>query len=541
MWPSSEKGVNLPSAAGCKSCELAEGPADNQAAQEFGHKAGLNQGESETMDEKLITTGVTEESTGEPSTDDFARMLKDSGAMPERPPRPGEKVKCKVVGYSDDKVFVSFGGKSEGAISRAEFAGQGEGEEGVERPELPEEGGELEAYVLSVRGGEVVVSTRLTRRDQSRALIEDAFIAGMPVEGRVGKLIKGGYEVRVSGLRAFCPLSQIDLRWPKEAEEHVGKIYAFKVVEFKEKGRNIIVSRRSILEEERITRREELKKKIVVGTLVTGRVRNIQDFGAFVELGGVDGLIPVSEMAWDRVANPREVLSEGQDVTAKVIGADWEKERISLSLKALLEDPWVIAASKYKTGQRISGKVARLADFGAFVSLEPGVDGMIHVSALGVETRVKHPREVLNVGDPIEAEVLSVDIDKRRISLSMDYRLTEGLGAPPAAGQTIQGVIEKISDQGLFLRLPSGHIANIPPAELNLRKGQEVARTFGIGHEITAKVSEVAQGGRKIRMSIRDAARDREREERKEFEAFKGDDKASFGTLGDLLKARIKS
>lgn len=504
-------------------------------------RAGLYQGESEIMDETQTTTLVSEETTGEPSTDDFARMLKDSGAMPERPPRPGEKVKCRVVGYNDDKVFVSFGGKSEGAISKSEFAGQGEGEEGVERPELPEEGDEIEAYVLSVRGGELVLSTRLTRRDQSRALVEDAFIAGMPVEGRVGKLIKGGYEVRVSGLRAFCPLSQIDLRWPKEAEEHVGKIYTFKVVEFKEKGRNIIVSRRSILEEERVTRREELKKKIAVGTIMTGRVRNIQDFGAFVELGGVDGLIPVSEMAWDRVQNPKDILGEGQEVTVKVIGADWDKERISLSLKALLEDPWMVSASKYKPGQRVNGVVARLADFGAFISLEPGVDGMIHVSALGVETRVKHPKEVLGIGDTIEAEVQSIDLDKRRISLSMDYKLTEGLGMPPSVGSTIQGVLEKMSDQGLFLRLESGHLANIPPADMNLRKGQEAARTFSIGAEITAKVVEVAQGGRKIRMSIRDAARDREREERKEFEAFKGDDKASFGTLGDLLKARIKS
>ena len=487
---------------------------------------------------------ATSEPTGNdpaPSTDDFARMLKDSGSMPERPPRPGDKVRCKVVGLNDDKVFVSFGGKSEGSMSRAEFAGQGgEGEEG-DRPALPTEGDEVEAYVLSAKGGEVVLSMRLTRRDQSRAVIEDAFIAGMPVEGRVGKLIKGGFEVRVSGLRGFCPLSQIDLRWPKEPEEHVGKIYAFKVIEFKDKGRNIILSRKSILEEERVTRREELKKKIVVGTLVTGKIRNIQDFGAFVELGGVDGLIPVSEMAWDRVANPRDILSDGQEVTAKVIGADWEKERISLSLKSLQADPWTASASRYKEGDRITGTVARLADFGAFINLEPGVDGMIHVSALGTDTRVKHPREVLKAGDQVEVEVVSVDIDKRRISLSMDYKLTEGLGEPPKVGEMLEGTIEKIGEGGVSVRLPSGHLALVPQNELNLRKGQETARAFSVGDTLTAKVTEVSGGGRKVKMSVREAAREKEREERKEFEAFKGDDKASFGTFGDLLKSRIKN
>jgi len=440
-----------------------------------------------------------------------------------------------VVGVNDDKVFVSFGGKSEGALNRAEF----EGEEAEGRT-LPAEGDELEAYVLSSKGGEVVLSTRLTRRDQSRAVVEDAYVAGMPVEGRVGKLIKGGYEVRVSGLRGFCPLSQIDMRWPKEPEEHVGKIYTFKVIEFKEKGRNIIVSRRSILEEEKVTRKEELKKKIAVGMIVTGRVRNVQDFGAFVELGGVDGLIPVSEMAYDRVTNPRELISEGQEVTAKIINVDWEKERISLSLKALASDPWGAAAAKYKEGDRVTGKVVRLADFGAFVALEAGVDGMIHVSALGVEIRVKHPREVLKVGDDVEAEVLSVDSEKKRISLSMDYKLSEGLGDAPAVGSMAKGVVEKIADLGVSLRLPSGHLALIPTTELNVRKGQEAGRVFSVGMELEAKVTEVGQGGRRVRLSIREANREKEREERKEFEAFKGDEKTSFGTLGDLLKSRIK-
>lgn len=470
-----------------------------------------------------------------PNTEDFAQLLQSAGTMPERPPRTGDKIKVSVVSVGDSKIFVNVGGKSEGSISRAEFEG-----EDAEGRTLPNPGDEIEAYVLSTKSGEVQLSCRLTRRDQSRAAVEDAYTAGVPVEGRVGKLVKSGFEVRVSGLRGFCPLSQIDIRWPKEPEEYVGKIFAFKVVEYKDKGRNIILSRRAILEEERVTRKEEIKKKITLGAIVTGRVRNIQDFGAFVELGGVDGLIPVSEMAWDRVANPRDLLTDGQEVTAKVISIDWDKDRISLSLKALAADPWAQAAAKYKEGMRVHGKVVRLADFGAFVALEPGVDGMIHVSALGVDTRVKHPREVLKVGDEIDAEVIAVDGEKKRISLSMDYKLSEGLGEAPRVGTMIKAPIEKFGDGGLYVKLESGHLAFIAPNDLNLKKGTEVTRSFSVGHEIEAKVVEVSNAGRKVRLSIREANRDREREERKEFEAFKGDDKATFGTLGDLLKNRNK-
>lgn len=488
-----------------------------------------------TVEETSEQTTATAEN---PSTDDFAKMLEvDGGTMPGKLPKTGEKVKCRVVGMNDDKVFVSFGGKSEGSLSRAEFESAGEGEE---VPPLPAEGDDIDAWVLSTKGGEVVLSIRLTRRDQSRAAVEDAFTAGVPVEGRVSKLIKGGFEVRVSGLRGFCPLSQIDLRWPKEPEEHVGKIYSFKVSEYKEKGRNIILSRRAILEEERVTKREELKKRIIPGGLITGRVRNVQAFGAFVELGGVDGLIPVSEMAWERVANPSEIVSEGQEVTAKIIGVDWEKERISLSLRALAADPWLASASKYKEGDKVKGKIVRLADFGAFVALEPGVDGMIHVSALGAATRIKHPREAVNVGDEVEAEVLSVDGEKKRISLSMDYKRTEGLGALPRVGETLKVIVEKHADFGLFVKLDSGYQGVIPNAELNIRKGQQehTKPPFVVNDEIEAKVTEVSQGGKRIRLSIRELAREKEREERKEFETYKGDDKTNFGTFGDLLKSR---
>lgn len=476
------------------------------------------------------------ENAAEESREEFAKLFEETGAKPEAMPQRGEKIACRVVKVGEDNLFVSFGGKSEGVISRAEFAA--EGEEAGDRPPLPAEGDTVEAYVLSRDGGEIVLTIRLSRRDQSRTALQDAYTAGVPVEGRVVKVIKGGFEVRVSGLRAFCPLSQIELRWPKEPESYVNQIFAFKVIEYKDKGRNIIVSRRALLEAEQVTLREEMKKRIHEGAVVRGRVRNVQPFGAFVELGGVDGLIPVSEMSWTRVENATEVLQEGQEVVAKVIGADWGRERISLSLKALQGDPWAAVPEKYKVGQRLTGTVARLANFGAFVELEPGIDGMIHISALGADKRVKHPKEVLNVGDTVEAEIVAVEPEKRRIALSLDYKLFEGLGDLPREGVILTGTVEKVTDFGVFLKLPSGHVGLIPNIEMNTRKGADHGQMFKPGVEIEAQVLEVADRGRRIRLSVRAAARERDRQAQKEYEAYKGTDKPTFGTFGDLLKKR---
>jgi len=505
----------------------ADAPADNTSAPE-------NEAPSE---DAAIAADEEEETTG-----DFAKLLEESGAgQVERPPKMGAKISCKVVSVSGDWVFVNYGGKSEGSIARGEFAPDGEAEDNKRdeagRAPLPKEGDVIEAYLLSNRDGETRLTTRLSSRDLSKQAIQDAFVAGVPVEGRVSKAIKGGFEVRVSGLRAFCPLSQIDIRWPRDPEVHVGKIYSFKVSEYKEKGRNIIVSRRALMEEEQVTIKEELKKRIIVGQIVTGHVRNVQPFGAFVELGGVDGLIPVSEMAWDRVEDPKEVLSEGQEVSAKVISADWEKERISLSLKALQEDPWVSAAGEFNVGEKVKGQVVRLTNFGAFVSLAPGVDGMIHVSALPTDKRVKHPGDVLSVGEEVEAEVLSVDLEKRRISLSMEYKLFEGMGALPSNGAVLIGTVEKVADFGVFLKLPSGHVGLIPNAEMNTRRGANHSQMFKPGDELEVKVLGIEERGRKIRLSIKALVRAQERELQKEYETYKDSGEGSMGTMADLFKA----
>jgi small subunit ribosomal protein S1 len=352
--------------------------------------------------------------------------------------------------------------------------------------------------------------------------------------------VKGGFEVRIAGLRAFCPLSQIDLRWPKEPKDYVGQTHNFKILEFKERGRNIIVSRRSLLEEERDQLREELKETVVAGAVVHGTVRSVQDFGAFVDLGGVDALIPVSEMGWGRVERPTDVLGEGQAVTAKVLAVDWDRDRVSLSLKALQEDPWQGVSEKYRPGQRVHGTVARLAPFGAFVTLEPGVDGLVHISALGAGRRVRHPQEVLEPGEEVETEILALDPDSRRISLSLEHRYLESLGELPDANEVLEGTVEKVADFGVFVKIPSGHTGLVPNVEMGTPKGTNHSQMFRPGDPMEVLVLGVEEGGRRIRLSRKGVTRGQEEQTMREYGSTQSQGTGSFGTLGDLLRDKLE-
>lgn len=474
----------------------------------------------------------------------FAALLASSGGDAGPKWRKGDKVKAPVVRVTDEWVFVGLGTKEEGSVRIDEFSAPPQGDAEA-APKLPREGDLLEAYILSTQGGEVVLTTRLGRHDASKAALEAAWQGGIPVEGRVVQLIKGGFEVRVSGLRAFCPLSQIDVRWPKQPEFYVGQTYAFRVVEYKEKGRNVIVSRRGLLEEERARQRDTLVEAIVPGAVVTGTVRSVQPFGAFVDLGGIDALIPVSEFSWHRVENPAEALGEGQQVTAKVLTVDWAKDRVSLSLKALADDPWAAAVGKYAVGQRVTGVVARLAPFGAFVTLEPGVDGLVHISALGAGRRVAHPKEVLQTGQEVEAEILAVDGASRKISLSLDSRPSESSGSLPGVGEIVDGVVEKVMEFGVFVKLPSGRTGLVPNVEMGTARGTDHSREFRAGTPMEVLVLEIADGGKKIRLSRKGVGKKREDDDMKEY-ATQGQTQgasvgaASMGTFADLLKGRLK-
>jgi len=347
----------------------------------------------------------SEESRGE---EDFAALLEKSLKKSDRL-EPGQKIEAVVLKITQEWIFIDTGMKGEGVVERKEFL-DGNGELTVR------EGEKVAAYFLSSRAGE-----RFTTRIGGSAAhdqLGDARDTGIPVEGFVEKEVKGGFEVKIGTVRAFCPWSQIDLRRGDNSADYVGKQFPFRVTECGERGRNIVVSRRALLEEEESLRKEQLKESLQVGMKIEGTIASIRDFGAFVDIGGVQAMIPISEAAWGRTADLREVLSVGEKVQAVVKQIDWAKDRITLSIRDTLADPWEKIASLFPEGSFHTGKVARLAPFGAFVTLGEGIDGLIHISKLGAGKRINHPREAVKEGDTLEVRVDGIDREARRVSLS---------------------------------------------------------------------------------------------------------------------------
>ena len=352
----------------------------------------------------------------ENSRDSFADLFEQESQKKLRHFNPGEKVTATVIDISGETVFLDVGGKSEGILEAAELKNE-EGEISI-KP-----GDKLDVYFLSTSGAELKFASRLGS-GSGAAHLEDAWRSGIPVEGFVKAEIKGGFEVTLGGnIRGFCPYSQMSLRRVEDpAAAFIETHMTFKVTRFENNGRNIVLSARAILEEEREIQREKLKETLNEGDTIEGEISSIRDFGAFVDLGGVDGLIPISEMGWSRVEKVDEVFTLGQKVETVVKSIDWDKNRISLSYKETLEDPWDKAAESFPAGAVCTGTVSRLADFGAFVTLTPGVDGLIHISKLGGGRKISHPAEVLEAGQQVEVTVETVDSVERRIGLApSDY------------------------------------------------------------------------------------------------------------------------
>ena len=349
---------------------------------------------------------------GSDGEESFADLFEQSFVAPARY-EPGQKISAPVIKVTPDWVFLDLGRKGEGVVAAKELMD----EEGKLRVR---EGDTLPAYFVSAEGSEMLFTTRVAGGAAGAAQLEEAWRSGIPVDGLVVKEVKGGYEVRLAGgSRAFCPHSQMALPRAKDAGEQIGKREPFRITRFDEKGRNIVVSRRVILEEEEERKREALRGTLAEGMVVKGTVTSVRDFGAFVNIGPIEGLLPVSEIGWERVADLRELLSPGQVVEVAITRLDWANQRFSFSLKKTLADPWEAAAERFPAGSRHVGTVSRLTAFGAFVSLDGGIDGLLHVSRLGGGKRLKHPSEAVRVGQELEVRVESVDREKRRVSLSL--------------------------------------------------------------------------------------------------------------------------
>lgn len=346
----------------------------------------------------------------------FAALFEQDGKQAKRWLEPGQKISGKVLKIGTEWLFMDTGQKGEGVIERKEFLD-------IDGNLTVAEGDVISAYFLSSNHGEMRFTTRIGGGAVSgggSAQLEQAWQARVPVEGVVEKEIKGGYEIKLGGTaRAFCPYSQIALRRVENPETLIGTRLTFLISEYAEDGRNIVVSRRSLLEDEQRRLKEEAQAAISEGVTVTGTVISLQDYGAFIDIGGLEGLLPISEIGWSRVKDIREVLTVGQQLKVVVKSIDTEKDRIALSIKDTLADPWEQVLQKFPEGSFHSGTVARLDTFGAFVTISDGVDGLLHISKLGSGKRINHPREVVKEGEQVEVKIESIDSANRRISLAL--------------------------------------------------------------------------------------------------------------------------
>jgi small subunit ribosomal protein S1 len=340
----------------------------------------------------------------------FAEMLEQS-MLGKTQLDPGQKIDATVLQIGEEWIFLDVGQKGEGVLDRKELLDN----EGALTVAV---GDKVNAYFMSRQGGELRFTTRLGGGSSGTAQLEEAWRSEIPVEGRIEKEIKGGYEIKLPGnVRAFCPFSQLGLRRQDNAEEEIGTTRDFRITQFGDQGRNIVVSHRVILEEERRQQRAQLKTSLKEGMVVSGTVTNIRDFGAFVDIGGLEGLLPISEISYSRIENIEDVLQVGQQLDLAVKKCDWENDRFSFSLRDTLADPWSMVKSSYPVGSTHNGIVSRLAKFGAFITLEGGIDGLVHISKIAGDQRIKHPQDVLTIGQALQVTIEKVDLDEKRISL----------------------------------------------------------------------------------------------------------------------------
>lgn len=467
----------------------------------------------------------------------FAELLESSPQTPGSEFAPGDTVSGTVVKITQDAVFVDLGGKSEGIADVQEFLGKN-GNLNLK------EGDRVELRVSSLRGGIHLSKAIKVHGADAIKLLREAQKNQIPVEGRVAAVNKGGFEIDISGTRAFCPVSQIDLQFCENPEEHIGGRYQFRIMEIKEKGKNIILSRRVLLQEEQEKKAKETLNSLKEGVELEGKVRRLINFGAFVDIGGIEGMVHVSEISHARINRPSEVLEMGQKVKVKVLKVERDKggrPRIALSMKALEQAPWE-KGFPFKEGDVISGTVSRLADFGAFVEVAPGVDGLVHLSEISYE-RVPHPSRVLKEGHRVDVLVLKIDEEKRRISLSIrDAAMKQKMAEQEKevrleVGQILKGIVEDQKPYGLFIRLPQlgmGVQGLLPMEELIVSEKGDVKKRIPKGREIQVEIVSIDEKGR-IQLSQKVT---KAREERQDYEKFlkKEEPAGKLGTLGELFK-----
>lgn len=438
-------------------------------------------------------------------TESFAELFEES--IKQSQMQSGSILKARVVEIRPDVVIVNAGLKSEGVIPAEQFYNEnGELEIAV--------GDDVEVALDAVEDGfgETRLSREKAKRARSWTRLEEAFSKGEIVKGYISGKVKGGFTVEVDGVRAFLPGSLVDVRPVRDPVYLEGKELEFKVIKLDQRRNNVVVSRRAVVEQEYSAERDQLLGNLQEGAMVKGIVKNLTEYGAFVDLGGIDGLLHITDMAWKRVKHPSEVVSVGQEIEVKVLKFDRERNRVSLGLKQLGDDPWVDITRRYPTGTRLFGKVTNLADYGCFVEVEPGVEGLVHVSEMDWTNKNVNPAKIVQVGDETEVMVLEIDEERRRISLGMKQckpNPWEDFAASHSKSDRITGKIKSITDFGIFVGLDGGIDGLVHLSDISWdTPGEEAVRNYKKGDEVEAVVLAVDAQRERISLGIKQLEKD---------------------------------
>ncbi|GKX56115.1 30S ribosomal protein S1 [Leminorella grimontii] len=438
-------------------------------------------------------------------TESFAQLFEES--LNEIETRPGSIVRGVVVAIDKDVVLVDAGLKSESAIPVEQFKNaQGELEIQV--------GDEVDVALDAIEDGfgETLLSREKAKRHEAWITLEKASVEAATVMGVINGKVKGGFTVELNGIRAFLPGSLVDVRPVRDTLHLEGKELEFKVIKLDQKRNNVVVSRRAVIESENSAERDQLLENLQEGMEVKGIVKNLTDYGAFVDLGGVDGLLHITDMAWKRVKHPSEIVNVGDEINVKVLKFDRDRTRVSLGLKQLGEDPWVAIAKRYPEGTRLTGRVTNLTDYGCFVEIEEGVEGLVHVSEMDWTNKNIHPSKVVNVGDVVEVMVLDIDEERRRISLGLKQckmNPWQQFAETHNKGERVEGKIKSITDFGIFIGLDGGIDGLVHLSDISWNvAGEEAVRDYKKGDEIAAVVLQVDAERERISLGIKQLAED---------------------------------
>src|SRR2546423_4109238 len=466
-----------------------------------GVAAGNSSESSDERTEPAATVEERDEDERRTSREDFRQLL-DQFEQEQSALQEGEVVRGIVVGITERGVLIDFGYKSEGIVNPSEFMENGE--MAVKR------GDEVDVLVKAMETSEgyPVLSRADAVRLRAWDDLEKAFNEGTPVKGRVIERIKGGLRVDVDGIPAFLPGSQVDTRPIRNLDSLRGKEIEAKVIKLNRKRSNVVLSRKAVLEERNADQKGQTLDQIEEDIIVEGHIKNLTEYGAFVDLGGVDGLLHVTDMSWSRVQNPRDMFKEGDAVQVKVLRFDRDRERVSLGYKQLLPDPWETIDERFPPGTRITGKVASVTDYGAFVELEPGVEGLVHVSEMSWSKRVKHPSKLVGPGDTVEVEVLSIDPKARRISLGMKQvqdNPWRTLAERYQVGDRVQGRVRNLTDFGAFIEIEEGvdglvHVSDISWSR-RIKHPSEILKR---GQPVDAVITGIDPENRRMSLSMKD-------------------------------------